>query len=126
MQEANHDKRPPGPLKALTGSILGLLHTHLELFSLELEEERERLLRALVLGVVGAGALLLFLTTLTIGILVLVRPEWRGMAALALTLFHLILGAFCLNRAWRFYTLGPRPFAATLDEINKNKKFLSR
>ncbi|MBB5018300.1 putative membrane protein YqjE [Chitinivorax tropicus] len=126
MLDADHDKAAPGPLKGLANSTLGLLHVHLELFSLELEEERERLLRALVLGLIGAGALLLFLGTLTVAILVMVRPEWRIVTACGLTITYLVLGGISLHRAWRTYANSPRPFAATLDEINKNRKILSR
>ena len=63
MSESTPKPSPAGPLQRLTSSFLGLLHSHLGLFSIEFEEAREQLLQTLVLAIVGAGAILLCLLT---------------------------------------------------------------
>lgn len=117
-------KPAPGMLATLAGSVLGLMRTHLELFSLEFEEERERLIRALVLGVIGAGALLLFLVTLTLAALLLTPPPHRWLTALVVTALYLLIAVVALLRARQHYAGSPPPFAATINELRKDREQL--
>lgn len=113
--------KPAGPLQRLLAGLLGLLRSHLGIFSIELEEVRDRLFKTLVLVVVGAGSILLFLFTLALGLVLMVDPDQRWYAVLSLLGLFLILAGVCLGFAWYGMKHGPEPFATTLDELRRDK-----
>ncbi|WP_148714268.1 phage holin family protein [Chitinolyticbacter meiyuanensis] len=114
----------PRPLHRLAAAIVGLLHAHLGIFSIELEEARERVLRTLILGVFGAGLLLLCLVSFAWA-LVLYLPHTSRIAMLAIFgAVFLLCGGICLWLAWRGVARGPQPFAATLEELRRDRERL--
>ena len=113
--------KPAGPLQRLLAGLLGLLRSHLGIFSIELEEARDRLIKTLVLVIVGAGSILLFLLTLTLGLVLMVDPAQRLVAVLGLLALFLLLAVACLAGAWYGMKHGPEPFATTLDELRRDK-----
>jgi uncharacterized membrane protein YqjE len=115
---------PTGPLQRLAASFLGLLHTHLGLFSIELEEARENLLKTLVLAIVGAGAILLGLMTLMLTIILMVDPEQRVYVAIGVLAFFLLLGGICLGMARHVMNHGLPPFAQTMEELRRDRERL--
>lgn len=115
---------PPGPLQRLLASLLGLLQSHLGIFSIELEETRERLIRTLVLVVVGAGCILLCMLTVTLAVILMVGDAYRLYAVIGLFVLFLLIGAVCLHLAWSGMKEGPQPFAGTLDELRRDRERL--
>jgi uncharacterized membrane protein YqjE len=117
-------KPAPGALQRLVASLLGLLQSHLGIFSIELEEARDRAVRLLVLVIVGSGAILLFLLTLALGLILMVDPAYRGAAVFGLLVFFLIVAAACLGIARSSMKNGPAAFEMTIDELRRDKERL--
>lgn len=110
--------------RRLLRTALDLAHTRLELFLVELKEERLRLVDALLLVVVGVVCALMTLVLLTFT-LVLIFWEYR---VLTLVLLTLLYGA---SAAAAFWTLRQRlaawnAFSATLEELKKDRACLDK
>ncbi len=112
-------------MKELAATLLAIAHTRLELFSLELEEEWVRASSILTWSLVAlfcGGIGVVFAT------LFLVFALWKTHPLLALgipaVLFFLIAGL-----SWRVVTAKlrekPRPFAASLAELAKDREKLT-
>ena len=114
----------PGALQRLVASLLGLVQSHLGIFSIELEEARDRLAKLLVLVIVGSGAILLFLLTLALGLMLMIDPAYRLYAVLGLLVFFLILAVATLGIAWSNMKNGPVAFEMTIDELRRDKERL--
>jgi len=103
---------------------LATVENRLELFSVELKEEKLRLLDLLLLTAGAVFFAVMALTTVTIGVVVLFWESARGY----------VLGAFSLIYAtaavWSFLKLrnklrnGPMPFSDSLSEIKKDRECL--
>lgn len=120
---------PPGlrqSIARLASAFVGLASTRAELASIEFAEERERL--TLRLGLVAAGGLLLAFAVLFAGafIIVLFWDTYRLLAIAAVALAHLAGGAVLLGKAKAIGRGAPSPFAATIDELRKDKEMLER
>jgi uncharacterized membrane protein YqjE len=124
MSDSPAKPSPAGPLQRLFASFLGLLQTHLGLFSIELEEARDNLLKTLVLAIVGAGAILLGLMTLMLTIVLMVDPEQRVFVAIGVLAFFLLLGGICLGMARHIVSHALPPFSQTLDELRRDRERL--
>lgn len=101
-------------------SAMELLRTRLELASIELGEERERLY--VRLGLLFSGVLLVVFGVLGVGALLMVY-FWdtnRIAAILAPTLVCIAAGALLLQRSSAVRRAGGIPFAATLAELDKD------
>lgn len=124
MTDSGSKTHSPGPLRRLAGGVLGLVSAHLGIFSIEVEEAGEWLLKALVLAVLGAGSILLFLLVAAVALILTVDPAYRLHAAIGLSIFFFLLGGVCLAVAWRRVSRSPRPFAATLEQLRRDKERL--
>jgi uncharacterized membrane protein YqjE len=124
MSEDEATPHSPGPFQRLAASFIALLQAHLGLFSIEVEEERERLVRLLTLSVIGAGAVLLSLLTLTLAVILLVDEAHRLIAVIVLLATFLIIAVVCLSLAWRGIRHGSPPFEATLEELRRDRERL--
>lgn len=112
-------------LKTLSGSLISLVQTRLELLSTDIAEERVHLTRLLVLGLLalfcfGVGVVLLAM------LIVVVFWDTHRLAALGgLTGFFLAAGAglvwFALHKA----RTRPRLFEASLAELSKDRQHLN-
>ena len=124
------DVSPDAPL-GLLGSVRGLLatlgaigHNRLELFSVEIQEEVERVASLLVWSVAAllagvAGALLV-----AAAVVLSVDPAQRSLAAGLLGLLFLGVAVVAALKARTRVTLKPRPFDATLSELHKDHDLL--
>lgn len=116
---------PSGGLKATAtqaaNSALSLLRTRLELASIELAEERERLYVRLAL--MFAAVLLMVFGVLGVGVLIVVYfwDTYRIAAVLAPTLLCIAVGAVLLRKSKALGHAGGLPFAATLAEFDKDR-----
>jgi uncharacterized membrane protein YqjE len=110
-------------VQGLLATLLGLARTRLELLSVEMQE----LLARLVLVMVGAvAAILLAALALGFGAVALVMwaaPEHRVAVSAGLALAFLAAAALI---AWRVRRAArARPFAASLDELERDDKALA-
>ncbi|HVU25217.1 MAG TPA: phage holin family protein [Opitutus sp.] len=114
----------PASARNLARSVLGLVRTRLELFALELQEERLRTARLLVwLGVattlVAAGILV---ATGALALLLWRTAGYAGLITVAVGTLALAAGLFWFLR--RQIVEGPEPFEATIAEFKKDAQWL--
>lgn len=111
-------------LRRMRDSLFSLARSRAELFAVELQEEKLRLLTLLVLAAVGLvlGAIGLLLALGTLAIWLWETAGYAGLTGLALgTLFA--SGCLLLTVRKRIRR-GPRPFAGTLSEFRKDYECL--
>jgi uncharacterized membrane protein YqjE len=119
-----------GGLKAalarLAESALGAFRTRAELATVELVEERERLV--LRLSLLAGGLLLIAFAALFAGAFVIVlfwnTHRLRAIALVAVA--YLAIGALLVAKAKSIGRAAPTPFAATLAELEKDRLRLAR
>ena len=124
MTDRDYDGRSDGlwrSLKALLAALSAALHTRLDLFATELEEERERLKHILVLTLLLFFGLGLGFILLTI-FLVALFWERGWLAALgALAAVYLAVGIAAAFKLRRRFLTRPGLFPATLGELAKDR-----
>lgn len=106
----------------------GLLHVgenRLELLMVEVQEERDRLLRAILLALGTAAFGLLAGVALTLGIAVLLREHSPGLVLVVLTLVYAGIAAFLFTRLARLQK-NWQPLPATLEQLKKDCKCLEQ
>src|SRR6185295_19519222 len=94
--------RSPGllaSLRKLGSTFLELLQTRLELIATEIEEERTRLIRLLILSAVAGFFLALGIVVLTFFIIVLAWDTHRVLATGILAVLYLAAGIFAAMKA---------------------------
>ncbi|EPJ5165384.1 phage holin family protein [Pseudomonas aeruginosa] len=116
------DGRPS--LRRFGAAFLGLLHGHVELFGIELQEQKANTLRLLLF----AGLVLVFALLLLVGLSLLVLIVFwdtnRLAAALGLCLFYVIGSLFCGWRLYQSINDESSPFSATLEELANDRERL--
>lgn len=113
-----------GALTRLSATLVSLVHTRAELASVELAEARERALARLILLVVAAvgfGFAALFASAL---VAVWFWETNRVAAIAGVTLFWAAVGAIAMLRLGQRRRSEPRPFAATLAELERDRAWL--
>lgn len=112
------------PPHALGAALLGLLHGHLELLGIELQELRSASVRLLLYSGLALMFALLLLIALSTLVLLLCWDGYRLQAIVGLCLLH---GFGCLLAVWRLRSAlrhPPSPFAATLEELARDREQL--
>jgi uncharacterized membrane protein YqjE len=125
--EAPRDDRPHGlfgSLKALIERVLALLQSRAELFSTELEEELTRLIGVLIWSIVGVFCAIIGVTFIAVTILLAVPSSYRVIAAGVLALLFLGVAAAGALTIRKIARAKPRPFDASLSEIEKDRERL--
>ena len=110
-------------LRRLLTTILAIAHNRLELWLVELQEERWRLFDALLLAGVVVILAMMTLLVATVAIVVVCLKANRLDLVVALTLLYLVATIFGY---WRLRTRLKNwaPFSATLAELKKDKACL--
>jgi uncharacterized membrane protein YqjE len=130
VSDAEESTVPPPGLRASLGRLadgaLALVRTRAELVSVELAEERDRLVRrlAFLLG----GVLLLAFAALYAGafVIVLFWDSHRLLAIAGVTLVLAVVAVLLLGQARSMGRDAPAPFAASLAELDKDYQWLQR
>lgn len=112
-------------LKTFSATLIALAHTHLQLLSTDLEEERVWLLSTLVSALVALFCFGVGVVLATIFIVVAFWDGYRLLALGALTALFLLAGAAALGLALHKLRVKPRLFAATLSELAKDRQQLT-
>lgn len=122
----NDTPRPESPrgifdsLRALLDTVLGMIHNRFELFTTEIEEETARLVRVLLWAFAAVLSAIVGMTFLGAMILLAAPAEYRALLAAALTLLFLAFAAFGCLAIRRIVRAKPRPFDASLTEMEKD------
>jgi uncharacterized membrane protein YqjE len=107
-------------------AALALLHNRLQLLSVELQEEKYRVLQALLW--LAGGIILVFLgLAIGVGTLAMVVYGLWGVPGLAgFTVLLLLLGVIVLAVMWHRLKSAGTPFSGTLTELKKDSEWLRR
>ena len=113
-----------GSVARIVDTVLATVQNRLELFAVELKEEKWRLIQLLTLAAVALVLGLMTLILLTFAIIVWFWESGRMAAVITLTLVYLagaIGASFTLQARLKRW----RAFAATLDELKKDRACLA-
>jgi len=112
-------------LGGIASGLAGLAGTRLELFGLELAEEKSRLCRAAAMALAATICLILALLVFSLLVAALFWPtEHRYVALGVLAAVYAVAGLALLAGARRALKSGP-PFAATLEELRRDAEMFS-
>ncbi|MFK1435490.1 phage holin family protein [Pseudomonas aeruginosa] len=116
------DGRPS--LRRFGAAFLGLLHGHVELFGIELQEQKANTLRLLLFAGLALVFALLLLVGLSLLVLIVFWDTNRLAAALGLCLFYVIGSLFCGWSLYQSINDESSPFSATLEELANDRERL--
>src|SRR5260221_8049030 len=113
------------PVTRLLKTLVNLLENRLELFLVEVQEERVRLVEVLLLAAMGGLAALMTLILITLTVVVIF---WENHRVLVLVLFTLAYAAAAAVAFWTLPSrLNPwRAFTATLEQIKKDRPWIEK
>jgi uncharacterized membrane protein YqjE len=116
-----HQPSFSGALKSALAALSSAVHTRLELFVVELEEERERVKQTLLLTLLLVVGLNFGFILLNIFIVALFLEKGWLIARGCLAFFYLALGAVAAFMLRKRTLTRPRLFPATLTELAKDR-----
>lgn len=110
--------------RRLGAAVLGLLHSHVELFGIELQEQKARTVSLLLFAGLALVFALLLLVALSALVLILVWDTYRLAGIFGLCLFYLLAALFCGLRLKAAIFDESSPFHATLEELANDRERL--
>lgn len=111
----------------LGATFVTAVRTRLELFSLEAEDQRSRLLRLVALSLGALMCLVLALCIFTLLVALYFWPtEYRYVALALLAILYALAGVSMLLMVRSAIVNDPPPFSATLDELRRDAALLDR
>lgn len=110
--------------RRLGETLIGTLHDRIELLSIELEEEKRRLIRLFVAVGAALFAGLMAVTFAGITLVYFVPEPARPWALLGLTLAYAGAAVALVVAVRRALARQPRPFAGTLRELKEDRACL--
>ncbi|QKZ03915.1 MULTISPECIES: phage holin family protein [Pseudomonas] len=110
--------------RRLGAALLGLLHSHVELFGIELQEQKSRTLSLLLFAGLALVFALLALVALSGLILILLWDNYRMQGMIGLCVFYLLAGLFCAFRLKAAIFDESSPFHGTLEELANDRERL--
>jgi uncharacterized membrane protein YqjE len=121
---------PPAPglfesLRRLCDRGLALLHNRVELFGVELEEQKARLVRLLVLGGLAVLLSCLALGVITATIVVLVGENARGPVLIGFCVLYVLAAAAAFMALRKESRSAPPAFRDTISELKKDRDWLN-
>lgn len=118
------NQSPGSSSRRLGAAILGLLHGHVELFGIELQEQKARTLNLLLFAGLALVFALLLLTALSALLLVLLWDTYRLAGIIGLCVFYGAAALFCGVRLKAAVHDELSPFRGTLEELAKDRERL--
>lgn len=100
------------------------MHGHVELFGIELQEQKANTLRLLLFAGLALVFALLLLVGLSLLVLIVFWDTNRLAAAIGLCLFYVIGSLFCGWRLYQSINDESSPFSATLEELANDRERL--
>lgn len=107
-------------LRGLADTVLVSARERLELLGLELQEEKLRFIQALIWIAVAIFTAMLAITFASVTIVYLFWDSARLQVLIGLTAFYAIALGFVLRKCRDCLTRQPRPFDATLNELQND------
>lgn len=110
-----------GPLRRIVSSAFAIFETRLELLGIELQEEKERLIGVLFLGLAAMMLTMMALITLTVLIAIFFWDTYRWQSLVGVTIAYALVALFCGLRARSGLHDAPNMFDETLSEFRKDR-----
>ncbi|AZD23544.1 Putative transmembrane protein [Pseudomonas chlororaphis subsp. aurantiaca] len=110
--------------RRLGAAFLGLLHSHVELFGIELQEQKARTVSLLLFAGLTLVFALLLLVGLSTLVLILFWDTYRLTAITGLCIFYTLAALFCAMRLKAAIFDESSPFHATLEELANDRERL--
>jgi uncharacterized membrane protein YqjE len=110
--------------RRLGAAFLGLLHSHVELFGIELQEQKARTLSLLLFAGLALVFALLLLTGLSALLLIVLWDSYRLAGIIGLCVFYSLAALFCAMRLKAAIFDESSPFNATLEELANDRERL--
>jgi|APLak6261659701_1056019.scaffolds.fasta_scaffold83000_2 uncharacterized membrane protein YqjE len=111
-------------IKALTSTLVAVVHTRLELLSTDLEEDRERLMSLVMLSLIALFSLLIAAVLVTITLVVAFWDSYRVLALASVSGVFIIVGVATWLAAVRQAKKKPKMFVSSLLELIKDRQQL--
>lgn len=120
------EEREPAPgfldsLRGLGSNLLGTVHDRAELFAVELHEEKLRLIQIFLWICATVFTAMMALTFVSITLVYLFWAEARMAVLIGLSAFYLVAFGGILISFRRYLARQPRPFDATLQELQEDR-----
>ena len=115
---------PRSSPRRLGAAFLGLLHSHVELLGIELQEQKARTVSLLLFAGLALVFALLLLVGLSTLVLIVFWDDHRLAAIIALCIFYALATVFCGVRLKAAVFDESSPFNATLEELAKDRERL--
>ena len=116
--ERSTQQSSPGPLRRILSSAFAIFETRLELIGIELQEEKERLIGVVFLGL---AAMMLAMMALISLIAIFFWDTYRWQALGGITLLYALIALACGLRARSNLRDAPNMFDDTLAEFRKDR-----
>ncbi len=111
-------------IKALTSTLVAIVHTRLELLSTDLEEDRERLMSLVILSLIALFSLVIAVVLVTITIVIAFWDSYRVLALASISGVFIIVGIATWLAAVCQAKKKPKMFVASLLELVKDRQHL--
>jgi len=122
----NHPPSISDAIRSLSASVVALGRTRLELFGIELSEQKENAVRIGVLAAIGLLCLTMAAAVFTAFIAVLFwETDYRELAVGLLAAAWLVAGVLCLLTVSRRMKNAKHPFSLTLAELERDLEVLT-
>jgi uncharacterized membrane protein YqjE len=122
----NHPPSLSDAIRSLSASVVALGRTRLELFGIELSEQKENAVRIGVLAAIGLLCLAMAAAVFTAFIAVLFwETDYRELAVGLLAAAWLLAGVLCLLTVSRRLKDAKHPFSLTLAELERDLDVLT-
>ncbi|MBI4526422.1 MAG: phage holin family protein [Deltaproteobacteria bacterium] len=109
------------PLNGIVTTIIAFLKTRLELALVEVAEEKARIKRIIVLGVLAFFCVIAGVILLTLCIVIAFEESQRLFVLAGFTVFYLAIALIAGLVIWRKIATRPKLFSATLGELTKDR-----
>jgi uncharacterized membrane protein YqjE len=108
-------------LRRILSSAFAIFETRLELIGIELQEEKERLIGVLFLGLAAMMLAMMALITLTVLIAIYFWDTYRYQSLVGITAVYALIALVCGLRARHTLHEAPAMFDDTLAEFRKDR-----
>ncbi|MFZ3282014.1 phage holin family protein [Pseudomonas sp.] len=110
--------------RRLGAAVLGLLHSHVELFGIELQEQKSRTVSLLLFAGLALVFALLLLVGLSTLVMIVFWDTYRLAAIIGLCVFYTLASIFCAVRLKAAIFDESSPFHGTLQELANDRERL--
>lgn len=111
-------------LRKAAKTTFGALHNRGELFLVELQEEKNKIIELFIWVGAVVFCALMFMVVLTATIILIVPEESRVYAAGGFAAFYLIAAVLGLLNLKALVKSAALPFSSTIDEVRKDREWL--